>query len=182
MHSGEAQTILIVEDEEDARHLLEQTLATEGYRVLSATNPAEAFEIMQKARVDVIISDHVMPGMSGLEFIKKAREMFPGIIRIILTGRADAGMAISAINEGEVYRIITKPWNDAELKQTLKNALEKIVLERENRLLLLAVKRQMEILKKLECGEVARLERDSSGAIKLDDVDMEELKALLETT
>lgn len=182
MHAIEQHTVLVVEDEEDARTLIEQTLETEGYRILSAGNPTEAFEIMKHARVDVIISDHVMPGMTGLEFIKKVKEMFPGITRILLTGKADTDMAIAAINEGEVYRIITKPWKDVELKQTLKNATEKLVLERENRLLLMAVKRQMELLKKLDSGSTTLLEKDANGSIKLDDVDMDELKALLETT
>jgi len=118
----------------------------------------------------MVISDHLMPEISGLEFIKKIRTLYPGIIRIILTGHADTSIAISAINDGEIYKFITKPWDNAELKLIVKNAFEKLEAEKEKRILLLNAQDQMKKavrdIKGADCN--IQIVRDKDGAIVLD--------------
>ncbi|MBI5527880.1 MAG: response regulator [Deltaproteobacteria bacterium] len=177
----EPYTILVVDDEETIRNILKRSLEKEKYRVLTAAEPAAAFDVLRVSKVDLIISDYMMPNMTGLEFIKKVRAMYPGILRIMLTAHAAVDMIVSAINDGEIYRFLLKPWDDMDLKILLKNAFEKIELERENRLLLMTVKKQSEVLKKLEDENpgITELHKDESGALVIDDVDMAELKDLL---
>jgi len=98
---------LIVDDEESILKALKRTLQNDNYRILISTSADEAFNILHESKVDMVISDHLMPEISGLEFIKKIRLLYPGIIRIILTGHADMDIAISAINDGEIYKFIT---------------------------------------------------------------------------
>lgn len=177
----EPRTILVVDDEETIRNILKRSLEREKYRVLTASEPAEAFDVLRVSRVDLVISDYMMPNMTGLEFIKKVRAMYPGIMRIMLTAHAGVDWIVSAINDGEIYRFLLKPWDDMDLKILLRNAFEKLELERENRLLLMTVKKQSEVLKKLE-GEhpgITELNTDESGTLVIDDVDMTELKELL---
>ena len=181
MASQTTYTILIVDDEKSIRDALMRSLAKENYRVLTADCPAQAFEILRQSQVDLVISDHIMPDMTGLEFIKRIRVMYPGIVRVMLTGHADIDTVISAINQGEIYRLLTKPWDTFEIKMLLANAFEKLALERENRLLLATVKKQSGVLKKIEKENpgITHLEHDASGALVIDDVDMAELKDLL---
>ena len=177
----EPHTILIVDDEEGIRNALQRSLRKEKYRILQAGDPEEAFAVLRESRVDLIVSDHMMPKMSGLDFIKRVRLQYPGIVRIMLTGHAATDMVIDAINQGEVYRFLTKPWDDTDLRILLHNAFEKLELERENRLLLAAVKKQSDVLSKLEKEHpgITELNKDATGAFVIDDVDMGELKELM---
>jgi len=93
-----------------------------------------------------VISDHNMPGMSGVEFLKLVRERHPHITRIMLTGDPDPQTIIRSINEGEVYRFIKKPWDNTMLRVTIYFAFETIQLEEENRRLIAALRRQMTFL------------------------------------
>lgn len=178
----EPHTILIVDDEENIRNALQRALRKENYRFFQAGDPDEAFEVLRQSKVDLIVSDHMMPKMTGLDFIKRVRMQYPGIVRVMLTGHADTDMVISAINDGEIYRFLTKPWDDFELKMLLRNAFEKLELERENRLLLATVRKQSDVLLKLEKDNpgITALNKDATGALVIDDIDMDELKDLME--
>lgn len=178
----EPHTILVVDDEENIRHALARALHKENYRILQAGDPDEALGILRQSRVDLVISDYMMPGMTGLEFIKRIRALYPGIVRIMLTGHAETDMVIAAINEGEIYRFLIKPWDNMDLKILLRNAFEKLELERENRLLLATVKKQSDVLGKLEKESpgITALKKDATGTFIIDDIDMAELKELME--
>ncbi len=162
--------ILVVDDEENVRHALGRALRREGYQLLFAGDASEALAVMKDATVDLVISDHLMPNMTGLEFLKMVRDRRPDCIRIMLTGYADIHTAIDAINQGHIYRFLTKPWDDTELKVVLHLAFEQLNLVRQNRRLLAKVRRQYDLIKSLEreYPGIGELVRDKDGAILID--------------
>jgi len=163
--------ILIVDDEENVCHALRRSLRKEGYELFFGHEPAEGLELLKKQPVDMVISDHLMPNMTGLEFLKLVRDRYPDVMRLILTGHADMQTAIDAINQGAIYRFLTKPWDDTDLKVTLFLAFEQQDLERENRKLLSTVRRQFDLIKNLERDYpgIGHIVRDSEGYVVLDD-------------
>jgi len=149
--------VLFVDDDEDLRDALALSLHKAGYELEFAAGPPEALEILATRPVDVVISDHLMPGMTGLAFLNLVHDRFPDTIRIMLTGHAETEMAINAINQGELYRFLTKPCDPIELKVTLHLACEKLELERENRRLLALVRSQPELAARLQAEARERL-------------------------
>jgi DNA-binding NtrC family response regulator len=163
--------VLIVDDEENVCNALRRSLRKEGYELHFGHEPKEGLELLKLHKFDMVISDHLMPNMTGLEFLKLVRDRYPDTMRMMLTGHADMQTAIDAINQGQIYRFLSKPWDDTELKVTLYLAFEQLDLERENRKLLAMVRRQYDVIKTLEkeypgIGEVVR---DAEGYILLDD-------------
>lgn len=128
--------ILLVDDEEFVRSAIRRALRREPYEIEEAADAGQALELLSRSRFDLILADHLMPGMKGLELLSIARDRWPDTIRVILTGHADTAMAIDAINHGEIYRFLTKPWDDLQLRITLFNAFERLDAERERRRLL----------------------------------------------
>jgi two-component system response regulator HupR/HoxA len=123
--------ILIVDDEDAILESLELTLGSD-YRVFTVTSGEEGLEILEREDVSLIISDQVLPSMSGVEFLEKAIERNPQAIRMMLTGYADIGSLARAINEGRIYRFIPKPWEPDEVRLNVKRALEAYELATEN--------------------------------------------------
>jgi len=117
-------TILIVDDEENILKTLERLMEDEGYRIFFADSGFKGLEIIKHEDIHLVISDQKMPGMDGIKFLYEVKKTSPDTIRIMLTGFADVNIAIQAINEGEVYRFITKPWNNVELLSTVKQGIE----------------------------------------------------------
>ena len=115
--------ILIVDDEESIRSALRRVLRRD-YQLSFASSAAEALERLRQERPDVILSDHLMPEMTGLDLLKRCRLLYPNMGRVVLTGQAEMSMVISAINEGSVFRFLTKPWDEDELKLTIHLAVE----------------------------------------------------------
>jgi DNA-binding NtrC family response regulator len=115
--------ILIVDDEESIRSALRRILRRD-YKLSFAPSAIEALQMLKSERPDVIISDHLMPEMTGLEFLKRCRLLYPTVGRVVLTGQAEMTMVISAINDGNVFRFLTKPWDEDELKLTVHLAVE----------------------------------------------------------
>jgi two-component system probable response regulator PhcQ len=166
--------VLIVDDEDNVRNALRRSLRKEGYQLFFASGPAEGLKILAEQPIDLVMSDHMMPEMSGLEFLTIVRDRCPDVMRLMLTGHADMDTAIKAINHGEIYRFLTKPWDDTELKITLHLAFEKQDLERENRRLMSIVRRQEMFIVNLEkeypgIGQVAR---DENGAVVLSEAEL----------
>lgn len=171
MPAPTTRKILVVDDEQNVLNALRRTLRREGYEVYACTDPQEALTLLPQMKPDLVLSDHLMPNMTGLEFLKRVRTRFPDTVRIMLTGHADMQTAIDAINQGEIYRFLTKPWDDAELKVTLHLALEQLDLQRENRRLLALLRQQGEVIARLELSHpgIATIVRDETGAILLDE-------------
>jgi two-component system, probable response regulator PhcQ len=164
-------TILLVDDQEQIRDLVEEALEQEGYTVLGAASAEQALMVLESHPVDVVISDEVMPGMSGSDLLAIVRKKYPDTIRIILSGHANINSAIKAINEGEVYRFFTKPCNMADLTVSIRQGLNQKELERENRRLLSLLKEKnvCEESMKQEHPELFEVKRDASGAVIIDE-------------
>ena len=123
--------ILIVDDEKENLLALQRTLRAMAHIYL-ANSAQEALSILKQEKISVIITDQRMPEMSGVELLKKVYKEHPMTVRIILTGFTDIEDLIQAINAAHIYRYLTKPWNNEELKFIVKQALEKFELQNEN--------------------------------------------------
>jgi len=123
--------ILIVDDEDAILESLELTLGTT-YRIFTATSGEEGLAILDREQIALVLSDQVMPGMSGVEFLEKVIDRNPRAIRMMLTGYADMPSLIRAINEGRIYRYIPKPWEPDDLRIAVKRGLEVYALSSEN--------------------------------------------------
>jgi class 3 adenylate cyclase len=118
------------------------------YRVLVAQSGVEALEVLQDQSIHIVIADQRMPEMTGAEFLEKVRREFPKPIRIILTGFSDIGSVIHAINEGGVFRYITKPWQKEELRMTIEIAHQVYELKENNQKLITDLQVNLEELQK----------------------------------
>jgi len=116
------QTILLVDDEENILSALKRVLRRDSYRVLTCTGAKQALEILALNQVQVILSDQRMPGVSGTEFFSQVKDMYPDTIRIVLSGYTDLRSVTEAINKGAIYKFMTKPWQDDELRSEIKQA------------------------------------------------------------
>src|SRR4051794_21965692 len=123
-------SILCVDDEVDNVDALER-LFRRKYNVLKATSGAEALKLMKTENVSLIVSDQRMPNMTGTEFLAESMKKQPDAIRILLTGFTDIDSVISAINSGQVYRYVTKPWDPVDLANTVDKAIERYELSAE---------------------------------------------------
>ena len=123
------QTILVVDDDTDTLSALHRLFRRDNYRVLTASSPAEAFELLALYRVQVVLCDQRMPVMSGTEFLSKVKEMYPDTMRIILSGYTGVNVVLDSINRGSIYKFYTKPWNDAELRDNVRLAFRQYWME-----------------------------------------------------
>jgi len=123
--------ILLVDDEEDNLALLHRTLRS-NFDIVKTTSPLEALRILNEISVDIIISDHKMPEMDGVEFLKRSYEICPQCVRLLVTAYSDSSILIDAINYGKVYRYIKKPFDPAELLLIVNSGVEYYQLKREN--------------------------------------------------
>ena len=139
MDSTPKHTILCVDDEKQILSALKRLLRKENFDLLTATSGEEGLNIMASRDIHLVISDHRMPQMSGISFLAKVREIYPDTIRILLTGYTEVDSIKASINEGHVYKFLLKPWNDDDLKQEIKKALERYDLLKSNHALHLMV-------------------------------------------
>jgi response regulator RpfG family c-di-GMP phosphodiesterase len=119
------QRILVVDDDAAILLLVGETLRAEGYEVTTATDPAQALEQVRAQPFAVVISDQKMPQMTGLEFLGHVKRLQPHATRILLTAVLDLNVVIDAINKGEIYRFVVKPWLREELLVTVANAAQR---------------------------------------------------------
>lgn len=145
-------TLLFVDDEPSILSALRRLFRPHGYRILIAESGAAGLAILEQEAVDLIISDMRMPEMDGATLLKQVRSRWPRTIRILLTGYADITSTVAAINEGEIFRYVAKPWDDNDLLNIVRDALERQRLEGENRRLTALTQAQNEELKALNAG------------------------------
>jgi putative nucleotidyltransferase with HDIG domain len=124
-------TVLFVDDEINILKALQRLLRSEDMEVVCASRGSEALEILEKVRAQVVVTDQRMPEMSGVDLLSHVRERHPDVVRMMLTGFTEMNIAVEAINRGEIYRLITKPWNDDELRATIRQAFEQSDLKDE---------------------------------------------------
>ncbi len=135
--------ILLVDDERNVLRSLQRTFLDEDYEILTACSGSEGLSILESVSpVQVIISDYRMPEMNGVDFLREVCKKWPDTVRIVLSGYADTVSIVSAINDGEIYKFIPKPWNDDELKVAIANALERYYLNQEKQGVDLRIKGQ----------------------------------------
>ncbi len=173
--------ILLVDDEANIIASLKRVLFDEPYKVLAAQSGEEGLDIFKKYDIKVVISDEKMPGMSGADFLSLVKRRNPDTIRMMLTGNASIDAVMKAVNSGEIYRFLTKPWNDIELKLAIRSAVEKYDLEQENMRLLKTVKRQAAEIKAIEKSYpgITKLERDEDGNLVIPEISDEEYSKIL---
>lgn len=119
---GERKRLLIVDDEANILSAIKRLLRQEGYEIFTAGSAREGLEILACHEIQVILSDQRMPEMSGTEFLARARDLYPSTIRIILSGYTDLESIAGAINRGAIYKFLTKPWDEALLRENLRDA------------------------------------------------------------
>jgi response regulator RpfG family c-di-GMP phosphodiesterase len=145
-------TLLLVDDEANILSSLRRLLRPVGYAIHTAEGGAAGLAILEREAVDLVISDMRMPEMSGAQFLEQVRKRWPETMRILLTGYADVSSTIDAINRGEIFRYVSKPWDDDQLKLTIRDALETSRLRNENARLLALTRAQNEELAQLNAG------------------------------
>lgn len=123
--------ILIVDDEEDNLALLNRTLRAD-FDILKTTSPLAAIEILKENKVDLILSDHKMAEMDGVDFLKCSIDICPHCVRLLVTAYSDSGILVNAINQAKIYRYIKKPWDPSELLMIVRAAAEYYQLKQEN--------------------------------------------------
>jgi len=125
---------LCVDDERNVLRALQRIFMDDDYEIYTAESAEEGLEILkEEEEFQLVISDYRMPGQNGVDFLREVCKWRPETVRIVLSGYADAGAIVSAINEGQIYKFIPKPWNDEELKATLDAALQLYFLQKQNR-------------------------------------------------
>lgn len=126
------RTLLLVDDEPNIISALRRALRTDGYSILTADSAEEGLRLLSEKTIHVILSDQRMPRMNGTDFLRKVKELHPKTIRLVLSGYTDLESVTSAINEGAIYKFLTKPWDDKLLRDNIRDAFEHYEMEREN--------------------------------------------------
>ncbi|OIQ87427.1 cyclic di-GMP phosphodiesterase Gmr [mine drainage metagenome] len=126
------RTLLLVDDEVNIATSLKRLLRSDGYRVLTATSGKEGLELLAVNQVGVIVSDQRMPEMTGVEFLRRVKGLYPETVRIVLSGYTELQSITDAINEGAIYKFLTKPWEDEQLREHIREAFQHYELKQEN--------------------------------------------------
>lgn len=117
--------VLFLDDQEEILELLKRMLKDEEFKCFFAKDKDEALLILEENDIDVVVSDMIMPVMNGLEFLDIVRQRYPNVVRIILSGYSQVATILEAINTGQVYRFLTKPWKlDEKARQIIKDSIE----------------------------------------------------------
>jgi diguanylate cyclase (GGDEF)-like protein len=128
-----SRTLLLVDDEDNILSSLKRLFRRDGYRIVTASSGEEALRRLAEHEVDVIVSDQRMPGMTGVEFLNRARELYPQTVRMVLSGYTELQSIIDAVNEGAIYKFLTKPWDDDKLRGHVAEGFRQKELSDENR-------------------------------------------------
>jgi two-component system NtrC family sensor kinase len=126
-------TVLCVDDETAILHSLRRIFLDEPWETFFARSGEEGLRLVSSHDVDLVLADFRMPGMDGVEFLKRVRAVRPDCLRIVLSGYADINLVITALNDGQIYKFLAKPWNDDELRHHVRKLLDHQRLNRENR-------------------------------------------------
>jgi diguanylate cyclase (GGDEF)-like protein/PAS domain S-box-containing protein len=119
------RTLLLLDDEENVLSSLKRLFRRDKYRLFTATSAQAAFEILANHKVGVIVSDQRMPGVTGVEFLRRVKELYPGSVRMVLSGYTDLDSVTEAINQGAIYKFLTKPWEDDLLRAHVAEAFRR---------------------------------------------------------
>jgi DNA-binding NtrC family response regulator len=134
------RAILVLEADEKTRSALQRGLSREPYVPLFASRMSEALTLLESHPVDVVIAGATLPEMTGQDFLREVRRRRPETMRILLAGQASLGSSVEAVLRGEIFRFLTEPWDDIELRGVVRGALERLRSERDNSYLLARVR------------------------------------------
>jgi DNA-binding NtrC family response regulator len=143
-------TVLFVDDEPNILNALTRLFRGDHLRILTATNGDDALNLVRDGGIHVVVTDNIMPGMSGVELARKIKEHSPETLRIILSGHSDMDSVLKAINQGEAFRFVMKPWHDMDLKATVSLAMAQYRLTEQNRELISEIQSQRLLLHRLQ--------------------------------
>ena len=144
----ETRKVLFVDDEPNILNALKRLLRSEPYECCFAIGGKAALDLLEKEAVHIIVTDLGMPEMDGLTLLRHVQQKYPDIVRLVLSGRADTGSILKAINSGNVYRYIVKPWNNMDLEIIIKQAIDIFNLQQERRDLLKELEEHNRLLEK----------------------------------
>jgi diguanylate cyclase (GGDEF)-like protein len=119
---GLRRTVLLVDDDASMLTFHKKLLVSEGYRILTATSARDGFDLLARHQVDIVVTDYVMPEMDGIEFLKRVKQLYPGIVRVMLSGASDMHSLIATVNEGYIYKFLEKPVSAHPFRQALRDA------------------------------------------------------------
>jgi two-component system probable response regulator PhcQ len=162
-------TLIFVDDEVNILSSLKRLIRHSGcsWDVHTFTSTTEAFEALHTIPlVNIIVSDYRMPIVDGVTFLNQTKKIQPHALRILLSGQTDMLALLQAVNEAEIFRFITKPWNDDDLLMTLKNAVQHQMLQEENMRLANTVRKQQKQINE-QTQALVRLEKESPGITRL---------------
>ncbi|MCA9754395.1 MAG: response regulator [Candidatus Eisenbacteria bacterium] len=173
--------VLFVDDDSNLLSGLRRSLRNEPFSILVAESAKDALSLLEKEDIDVLVADDRMPGMLGTELLQHVRESHPDVLRILMTGYADFETAMRAINEGAVFRFLTKPCKESELLIALHAALHQRELLLENRRLLDLMRRRRDEVRELREGAsgLRGVVKDDSGAIVIGGV-LDDLSSIVQ--
>ena len=160
-------TVLLVDDESSVLSALTRSLRNTGYELLTAGSGSEALSIMETTKIKVIVSDEQMVGMKGSELLAEVQRRFPHTLRILLTGHATLDAATRAVNDGGIYRFLTKPWDDGMLRLALFAATEKYDSDAEKRRLAEELRKSHDLLEQRVEERTKQLQESLSHAEEL---------------
>ena len=143
------RAVLFVDDEQQILNSLHRLLRKEPYEIAMAVGGKAGLEQLAARKFHMVVSDQRMPDMTGIEFLQQVKESYPDTIRVVLSGFAEVRTIVDAINQGEIYRFIGKPWDDEELRATLRQCLAQYDILEENRQLTEQTRRQVIELQRL---------------------------------
>jgi response regulator RpfG family c-di-GMP phosphodiesterase len=161
----EPERLLVVDDETPILHALQRTFEAAGFVVTACHDPLEALEALKARTYQVISVDYMMPGMTGAEFLSRAKAMQPDTMRILITAAHDFSAAVDAVNNGEIFRILSKPWNRSELLSCVRQAFDTYALRARNRQLADVVHRQNVELAELNRGLERQVQERTSNLL-----------------
>ncbi len=131
-HESLHYRMLVVDDEPNILTALRRLFRKDPLDLIAASTAEEALETIKKYKIHVLLTDNKMPGMDGTELVRKVKEISPDTIRIMVSGQSDMEAVLSAVNDGEIFRFIQKPWSDIDLKITVNLAMAHCRLVHEN--------------------------------------------------
>ena len=174
------RTLLLVDDEENIVAALRRLLRRDGYQILTAQSGAEGLQRLAEHEVDVIISDQRMPGMTGVEFLRRAKELYPDTVRMVLSGYTELQSITDAINEGAIYKFLTKPWDDERLRAHVQEAFRTKEMADENKRLDSAVTEANQELAQVN-RRLQQLLQSQHERISREEVSLQVMRELLES-
>jgi len=175
------RSLLLVDDEENILSALTRLLRRDGYKIYRANGGKAGLDLLQTHEVGVIISDQRMPEMTGVEFLSEVKKLYPGTVRMVLSGYTDLNSVTDAINQGAVYKFLTKPWDDELLRNNVSEAFEYFELKQDNQRLTQELQQANEKLSEINKGlqsQVAEEAGKASSNLKVLQMEQEILDGL----